>query len=323
MLGRNLAFLITLALLSAPLHATDLRQNVSEDGNVEDVLGSSTASGNSPFLVEGESSDNVEKSKAQGEDYIFNHGVKEVSDKVTPKKKYEDFGYTLPGTYEKQENYIELDKLKMAKDFRKASTGGLNISFIKNNFNYQSPNDIINQTVGTGYKSIKGGSIFVRHDTYIFKTAALNGHWSFGAGVGYNSGRGLFVNGTRSDTKISLWEVPIDAGLGLEIPVYTWFKIAGTGGPSALGLMQNRSDIQRGEKGKRKIQYSPGYFANAQVKINLSGFNEETAYDLFTSSQITNLFLNLEVRHQNYANFQDDIKISGTSFGVGFTFEYL
>ena len=130
--GRNLAFLITLALLSAPLHATDLRQNVSEDGNVEDVLGASTASGNSPFLVDGESSDNVEKSKAQGEDYIFNHGVKEVSDKVTPKKKYEDFGYTLPGTYEKQENYIELDKLKMAKDFRKASTGGLNISFIKN-----------------------------------------------------------------------------------------------------------------------------------------------------------------------------------------------
>lgn len=328
MLGRNLAYLIlsfsTLSLFSASTFAIDdLNQTVSGDTDIEDVLGSSKTEGNSPFIVNGEAGDNVEKSEAKGPDYIFNHGVKEVSEKVTPKKKYEDFGYTLPGSFEKQENYVELDKLKMAKDFRKVSTGALNITFIKNGYDYQSENDIINQTVGSGYKSIKGGSLLIRHDSYIAKSMLLNAHWSLGAGVGYNSGRGLFVNGTRSDTTINLWEVPVDAGLGLEIPLYSWFKIAGTGGGSVMGLMQNRSDLQRGEKGKRKFQYSPGYFANAQFKINLSGFSEETAYDLFTSSQITNLFLNLEVRHQNYENFQDDIKISGTSFGVGFTFEYL
>lgn len=88
-------------------------------------------------------------------------------------------------------------------------------------------------------------------------------------------------------------------------------------------LYQNRNDFQQGEKGRNKTQISHGQFANAQFKINLSGFNSDTAYDLFTSSQITNLYLNIEARYQSYRNFQDEIKISGTSLGLGFTFEYL
>lgn len=326
MLRRNLACLATFLFVASAFaqgNSADLDQHVSGDPEVEDVLGSSSASGNSPYIIDGESASNIENSKPKGEDYIFNHGVKEVSGDISPKKQFEDFGYTVPGTFEKQESYIDLDKKKMSRGFSKNSTGGINISFIKNSFDYQSQNDIINQTIGSGYKSVKGGSLLVRHDSYIFKTDFLNGYWALGAGIGYNSGRGVFVDGTRSDTTINLWEAPIDLGLGIEIPLYSWFKISGTGGASALGLLQNRSDFQRGEKGKRKIQYSPGYFANAQFKISLTGFSEETAYDLFASSEITNLFLNLEVRHQNYENFKDDIKISGTSFGIGFTFEYL
>lgn len=321
MSGRNLAVVFTSLLFSLSVSAVDLEHSVSGDDEIENTLETSKVSGNSPYLVEGESSDNVEKSKPNGEDYIFNHGVKEVSGKNN--KRYKDFGYTMPGSAEKQENYIELDKLKIAKDFRRAGTAGFNITFVKNDFDYTSDNDVINRTVGTGYKSVKGGTILFRNDQYIFKTDYLNAHWSIGAGVGYNSGRGIFIDGTRSDTTFKLWEVPIDAGLGLEIPLYSWFKIAGTGGPSVMGLMQNRSDIQRGEKGKRKIQVSPGYFANAQFKINLTGFSDDMAYELFSSSDITNLFLNLEIRHQKYASFQDAIEISGTSFGLGFTFEYL
>ena len=102
-----------------------------------------------------------------------------------------------------------------------------------------------------------------------------------------------------------------------------WFKIAAVAGPSTEALYQNRSDYAQGEKGKNKIQVSYGQFANAQFKFNLSGFSSSTAYELFTESQITNLLLNLEVRYQDYHHFQDPVKISGTSFGVGFTFEYL
>lgn len=326
MSGRNLTLLALLSLVSisslAATNRADLGHSVGSD-EVEDVLGQSTESGSSPYIVDGEPSSNVENSKAKGEDFIFNHGVKEVSGTVSEKKKLQDFGYTLPGTYENQENYIETDKKKLAKEFRKASESGLNITFIKNDYDYQSNNDIINQTITTGTKSVKGGALHVRHDGYIFKTDFLNSHWSVGGGIGYNAGRGFFVDGTRSDTVFKLWEIPIDAGVGLEIPIGHWFKIAGTGGPSVLGLVQNRSDFQRGEKGKRKIQYSPGYFANAQFKINIGGFSEKTAYELFSESEITNLFLNLEVRHQNYKSFKDNITISGTSFGLGFTFEYL
>lgn len=323
MLRRNLAFFISLTTLSFSAMAADLDHTVSGDSEIENSLENTEIKGDSPYVVGGDTGENVETSKAKGEDYIFNHGVKEVNGKITPKKKFEDFGYTLPGTYEKQENYIDLDKTLMAKDFRKVSSGAINLTFIKNDFDYQSRNDIINQTIGSGYRSVKGGSLIFRHDDYIVRTDFINAYWSLGTGVGFSTGRGIFVSGERSDATFNLWEVPVDLGLGLEVPLYSWFKIAGTGGASAMGLMQNRSDFQRGEKGKRKFQGSPGYFLNGQMKINLTGFNDETAYDLFTSSRITNLYLNLEARHQSYDNFQDEITISGTSFGVGFTFEYL
>lgn len=320
---RNLAFFISLSILSFNAMAVDLEHSVSGDNEIENSLENTKVKGASPYLTGIESEGNVETSKANGVDYMFDHGVKEVSDKTTLKKKYEDFGYTAPGTFDKQENYIETDKKFLAKDFRKASSGSINITFIKNDFDYQSTNDIINRTVGMGYKHIKGGALYFRHDDYIVKTDLINAYWSLGGGVGYNSGKGIFVDGTRSDATFNLWEVPVDLGVGMEVPLYTWFKIAGTGGPSVMGLMQNRSDFQRGEDGKRKFQVSPGYFLNGQMKINLTGFSDETATDLFTSSQITNLFLNLEARHQSYSNFQDEIKVSGTSFGIGFTFEYL
>lgn len=325
MSGRNLTFFAILVLFSIDVTASsreDLGHSVGSDV-VEDVLGQSTQPGHSPYIVDGEPSSNVENSKVKGEDFIFNHGVKEVSGNISEKKKLQDFGYTAPGTFENQENYIEVDRKKLAKDFRKASESGLNITFIKNDFDYQSNNDVINRTIGSGSKSVKGGSLYFRHDNYMFKTNFLNAHWAIGGGLGFNSGKGIFIDGTRSDTIFKLWELPVDLGLGLEIPIGHWFKISGTGGPSVLGLIQNRSDFQRGEKGKRKIQYSPGYFANAQFKVNLAGFSDKTAYELFSESEITNLFLNLEIRHQNYENFQDEITVSGTSFGVGFTFEYL
>ncbi len=323
MLKRNLAFFISLTILSFSIMAEDLDHTVSGDTDLENSLENSKVVGESPYVLGAGSSENVETSKANGEDYIFNHGVKEVDVKLTPKKKYEDFGYTLPGSFEKQENYIDLDRKAMAGDFRNISTGAINIIFIKNDFKYQSTNDIINKTIGSGYKSLKGGALLFRHDDYFLRTKFINTYWSLGAGVSFSTGRGIFINGQRSDTTFNFWEVPIDLGAGVEVPLYNWFKVAGTGGASVLGLVQNRSDFVRGEAGKRKVQVSPGYFLNGQLKINLTGFSDDTAYELFTSSQITNLSLNLEARMHSYKNFQDKISITGSSFGIGFTFEYL
>ena len=312
---------VLFGLFSAITFASDLGHSIM-GADVVDELGKNDKPGKSPYIIEGDSSDAVEKQKPQGSDYHFSPQP-EVSIKDDPRKEYSDIGYTLPGTFEKQENYIELDKAKMAKGYRRLSTGGITFSFINNSFDYKSTNDVVNRTISTGAKSVKGGLLLFRHDDYLSRASLVNTYWSAGIGLGFNSGKAFFIDGSRSNSTFNLWELPLDLGLGLEIPLTSWFKMAGTAGPSAMALIQNRSDYQRGEEGKRKFQYSPGYFASAQFKINMSGLSDQTAYELFTESQITNLFLNLEARHQSYSNFQDPVEITGTSFGIGFTFEYL
>lgn len=318
-------FLILLISINCAYADEDLDQIVAGD-TVEDYLGAKAAPAEaSPYIILNNHGNEVENQKIKSDaqpDFLFNKNT-EVSEKTNKHNQYEEFGYTNPGTFEKSESYLEINKKEMAADFRKQSYGGLNITFVKNDFNYASDNDIINRTIGEGYKHVKGGALYIRNDRYFFKSNAFNSFWSVGAGLGYNSGRGIFVTGVRSQTTFKLWEMPIDAGIGAEVPIYHWFKISGAVGPSVTGLYQNRNDFANGEKGKNKMQVSYGEFANAQFKVNLSGFSDETAYDLFSSSKITNLFMNLELRYQNYANFQDNIKISGTSFGIGFTFEYL
>ncbi len=319
---KNLVAAFMFILFSNSISASDLEHPVS-GADVEDLIGKMESTGVSPYIVDGESADNVDQAKVTGEDFIFNNNLKEVSVNADPRREYKDFGYTIPGSLEKQENYMEIDKAAMAKGFRKVADGALNITFIKNDFSYGSTNDVINRTITSGSKSVKGGYLLVRHDSYITRSFLLNTFWSLGAGIGFNSGKGYFVDGSRSEAVFKLWEFPVDLGVGLEIPLYHWFKIVGAGGASGMLLMQNRSDFEDKEKGKRKYQLSPGYFASAQFKINLTGFGGDAAYEAFTTSQITNLSMNLELRQQNYSSFNDAISVSGTSFGIGFTFEYL
>ncbi len=314
-----LSYLSTWCFLNAL--ATDLDHSVL-GSEVTDVLKDTKKVGNSAFLINEEDSNAVLNSKSFGTDYHFS-AQPEVSLKPEPRKEFSESGYTQPGTFENQNNYMELDKKKMAEGFRNLAEGSLNLTFIKNDFFYTSANDIIDRTITTGTKSVKGGSLHFRHDDYLTRATFLNTYWSVGAGIGFNSGKGFFVDGSRSDTLFKLWEIPLDLGIGFEIPISSWFKLAATSGPSAMGLVQNRSDYQRGEEGKRKIQHSAGYFINGQFKINMSVASSQAAYELFTESQITNLFMNIEARHQSYTDFQDPIEVSGTSFGIGFTFEYL
>ncbi len=320
-----LALVLTLVSLNFA-HATDLGQ-IPSGADVEDSLEKvKPVKETDPYIVEsakGDEVDNKPISKSSGPDYLFQTQQGEMQINHDAKKSLEDIGYTTPGTYENSDNFLTFDKKDMAKNFRKHSSGALNITYIKNDYSYESQNDIINRTIGEGYKHVKGGALYVRSDQYFFRRDYVNTYWSLGGGIGYNSGRGIFITGERSDTTFRLWEIPIDLGLGIEIPIYHWFKISGTAGPSATVLYQSRDDISAGEKGKNKMQWSYGQFANAQFKFNLTGMSDRLANQLFNESKLTNLCMNLEVRYENYSHFQDPIKVSGTSFGIGFTFEYL
>ncbi|MBP9681592.1 MAG: hypothetical protein KBD76_09320 [Bacteriovorax sp.] len=329
MMGKwsNLSLLLIIIFSSASWGEGDIG-NIVAGGEVEDVLGKmEEPEVSSAYLQQkNKSPDNLENKvidKNARADFIFQKTHEEITLKNEVKSELGGVGYTVPGTYEKKENYIDVDKGQMASDFRSHSSGAINFSFIQNNYRYESQNDIINKTISEGYKHVKGGALYLRGDQYFFRRDFVNTFWSLGGGLGFNSGRGLFITGEQSSATIRLWEIPVDLGLGVEIPLYHWFKMAATAGPSVEALYQNRSDYSQGEKGKNKIQVSYGQFANAQFKFNLTGFSSNTAYQLFTESRITNLLLNLEVRYQDYRHFQDPITISGTSFGVGFTFEYL
>jgi len=90
-----------------------------------------------------------------------------------------------------------------------------------------------------------------------------------------------------------------------------------------MGLAQSRNDKNNGDPDQHKRQVSYGYFGHAKAQISLSALFHGLAFEGFSQYQMTNMYLNFEARHQSYSNFQDDITIKGTSFGIGFTFEYL
>jgi hypothetical protein len=323
---RWIGFLTLIFLSINNAHSVEDLDQVIAGGEIEDALSKVEPSkGTEPYIINSGTGDveSVKIKKDDDSDYVFKKRNSDLTVKNDEKKKLEDVGYVPVGTFEKSENYIELDKAQMATEFRNKSSSAFSISFIKNNYNYTSRNDVINRTIGEGYRHIKGGTLHLRSDQYFLRKDFVNLFWMGGAGVGFNSGRAIFVSGERSETTFRLWEIPVDIGLGLEIPLYHWFKVVGAVGPTGMVLYQNRNDYQRGESGKNKIQVSYGQFASAQFKINLSGMSKNLSYDLFSESKITNLLMNLEMRYHNYQNFQDEIKVSGTSVGLGFTFEYL
>jgi hypothetical protein len=89
-------------------------------------------------------------------------------------------------------------------------------------------------------------------------------------------------------------------------------------------LLQNRSDRDSGESGKDLYQISPGYFVGGRFKINWGQIFKGAALALFNSSDVTNFFLNFDVRYESYNRFSDEyVKVDGISYGLGLSFEFL
>lgn len=317
-------YLITLSALLVlkgnSLYAgDDLQQSVLGDGLTPDALSALETKGKSPYVLGSDEDNPIEKLPVKS-DYLFNPDEADFNKKSSPKAEFEDVGQTLPGTFEKNENYIELDKAKMVRGFRKYVNYSLNLIFIKNDYDYTSQNNIIEETI----KDHKGGAIHLSYNEFLSKASFLNSFWTLGVGLGHSQGSGVFAKTrSKSNTVMRLWEFPLTLGLGFEFPFTNVFKWQASAGPGVLVLSQNRSDKLKGEKGKNKYQFGQGFYADSKLQFNLSGHSDEEAYNLYITSQITNLYLDLVARYQYFGNFKDDITITGVSFGLGFTFEYL
>jgi hypothetical protein len=160
----------------------------------------------------------------------------------------------------------------------------------------------------------------------------------FKLGIGYMNGFGYFKNSngtidpTPSDLRMIFWTIPMDFAMSLEFPITTMFKVGGSAGPSALVMIQNRSEEdQDGRKNVRRYGY--GYFLEGNLKIELlRWFSDEYTRKVFQQYSMTNTFITISVRKVHYNNFSSsqrkfprnkDIKVEGESFGVGLAYEFL
>ena len=71
-------------------------------------------------------------------------------------------------------------------------------------------------------------------------------------------------------------------------------------------------------------QLSAGYFANAHLKIFLGYVMSRLGLKLYGGDAVSRFSMNLEMRIHDYSGFKErELAISGRSFGLGFTYDFL
>ncbi len=247
---------------------------------------------------------------------------------ITMAEKLRSYGVTIPHSMEGGTSYERMSNRDLLKRFNNEGTRGFSFYYIKDEYDFFDSTGVYDRTFGeTASRSMQGGSLHFSFERFWSHRSIWIG-WSMNFGVGLAQGKGSFTSGgtvaEKSETTFSLWTLPVDLGLLVEIPVGSWLKIGLSGGPSLMGLYQHRTDKDNGESGKRVRQVSYGYYGKANLKISLSHLAPKLAVRNLKAYQMTKTYLTLEARLQSFENFQDeDVSITGSSFGIGFAFEYL
>ncbi|MCF8057965.1 MAG: hypothetical protein K9K67_01605 [Bacteriovoracaceae bacterium] len=243
---------------------------------------------------------------------------------LSEKEKILATGNEVPYTHENRESLIEFKNKEIYKSIYNKGQSSFSFTYIKDEYDVKDNNNIYQQSFENAPGSKKGGSLHLHFDEY-FSRGLFNTFYGYGLGVGYAVGKGIFSNSPvlESNVKFQLFTVPIDLRLGFDFVPSRFFKFSFSGGPSAMGLLQSRNDLDREDNLKHRRQVSYGYFGHGKLQISMSALSSFLASKTFSQSDLTNMYFNIEGRLQNYENFQDNISISGASFGLGFTFEYL
>ncbi|OFZ14514.1 MAG: hypothetical protein A2X86_17880 [Bdellovibrionales bacterium GWA2_49_15] len=220
-------------------------------------------------------------------------------------------------------NYVNVSNKEMIKKVTWKTDSAFGLTYYAaDNYEYHDSGNVYNKIFRDGTKSKNPGLLLFSNSKY-FARGFLDLKWGINVGAKYNSGHGLFPNGATSDTRFSLWSIPVDLSLGFDIPISRFLKFSASAGPSAMGLIQSRDDRDYGEKGKHNRQVGTGYFASAQALIGLSSIFPKYGVEMYTDYSVGQTQLSIEGRMVKYQNFQDDITVDGTSFGVGIIFEFL
>lgn len=259
-------------------------------------------------------------------DNVPDHFLPMKSTDITEPSEYDvarDKGQRIIGDPSiNSDRLIEANDRELFKSVANKHKEAFSFYYVRDEYDVKDPGGVYDRTYKNSPGALRGGSLMLSWERALVNSW-VNISWGANIGVGLSQGKGQFIDGTLSDTEFSLWSIPVELGLTLELPVSSWFDLAVEAGPGVLGLYQVRSDFEDGAKGKRRRQVGTGYFAEAKFKLSLANMFRKTAFTFFSEYGVSNMTLDLIVRTQDYGNFQDDITISGQSLGIGFTFDYL
>lgn len=281
----------------------------------------------SPFLPSTDEEMKIEDSKKKSVHIPLEEFDADLDTPVTIREELKDYGMTMPGTLEGGTSYQRMSDKDLLYRFQGEGSRNISFYYINDAYDVTDTTGVYERTFGENQPRVmRGGSFHMSFEKFWIHNKVFLG-WGMGFGVGLAQGRGSFTSGgvaaEQSETTFSLWTLPVDLGLVFEIPLGNWLKIGLSGGPSAMGLYQHRDDKDNDEDGKRIRQISWGYHGRANLKISLSHFMPGQAVKNMKAYEMTKMYLTLESRLQEFSNFKDNVSISGASFGLGFSFEYL
>jgi hypothetical protein len=264
--------------------------------------------------------------KAEGEPSFSVPGEGNLSEIEEPneKEKLLSTGYKPPHSLDDKENLVTFKNREIYDNFYDKGTSSFSFSYVRDDYSVKDGRGVFQRSFVDADEARRGGYLHLVFDNYINR-AFFSTFYGFGAGVGFSEGEGIFSSSstTKSNVSFQLFTIPLDLRLGMSIGYGKYIRLSAAGGPSAMIISQSRSDKDRGEDEKHRRQYSFGYFGHAKVQFSVAAIFEKIAYEGFGQYDMTNMYLNLEARYQSYESFKDDLSITGTSVGLGFTFEYL
>lgn len=310
--------LLLIVLVSATSFAEDFGQTVPGQDTDSSLTGGTTKV--SPH-VPGQSNGTLDDLEVDGSSAHIqrnNDSIDEVKGKGSPTQ----FNNTAPFTGLKSDTYLSYTNEGILNQIYNKSESTVSVKFYNNDFDYKDKNGVYNKTFDSD-SGAKGASLNISRDLYLSK-GVVNFAWGMGSGLGYSTGKGIFAaDGSKSTMRFNLYSVPLDIRLVFEAPLSKYMKLSLAAGPSAMGLIQNRSDRDRGDRDKTKYQLGYGYFGEGKLKFNLGYIFTDTGFEYYKSYEVSFMSLDLLVRNHSYSGFADDITISGMSYGLGFTFEFL
>jgi hypothetical protein len=249
-------------------------------------------------------------------------GQSDYGDNVSGQDSPTQFNANAPFSGLEDEGYRTQSNKELIKRFENKAKFNLALDFYMNNFDYEDSKGIYDKTFDSN-TGATGGSLNISSDIY-FSKGKVNFGLGGGGGFGFSTGKGIFEsNGQASEMNFNLYSIPADLRFVMEVPMGRVLKLSAAGGPSAMFLIQNRSDRDNEDNDKTKRQFGYGYFAEAKLKVNLSYLMPDTGFEYYRFHEVSFMSVDLMVRTQDYSGFADDISISGMSYGIGVTFEFL